>query len=510
MKRFFQERKFCFIFNAIAIAMFGVLFYYCLGLTGENSAELHDEYIYFKTDIIIWNVACIIAALICLRYIGNLSEKLKTLRARNILLAIVCGLAGAISLWWVFATKTAPQADQQMICYFADAFNKGDFAGLQKGEYVAIYPQQLGMITLLRVIFGIFGEDNYQAFQILNALLVPLLVLSGDKTVRILSKGNVRAELYYILFIFFCFPMYAYTSFVYGDLISIIVGLFSAWMFLSCLERFSWKKLVLFGLAIGLAVQLRENLLILAIAFGIALAIRLLSNRGWRSFAVIGALIIGVAIPKLAVWGIYHDVRPKDAAAIPASLFIVMGLNDDYQRVGWHNGYEISMFAELGCDLELAKEKAREDLMSYVGLYARDPDYMVDFFVRKMNAQWNAPMYQCVAMNSRVIEEQSPLVHSIFYHGRASMVLEAEMKIYQMLLYGSILFWLTVKRKENVHIEKYALLIAVFGGFLFSLMWEAKTRYVLPYFFMQIPYMAIGLEEIMTVWRQWEKKRSGR
>ena len=57
--------------------------------------------------------------------------------------------------------------------------------------------------------------------------------------------------------------------------------------------------------------------------------------------------------------------------------------------------------------------------------------------------------------------------------------------------------------------EWYLLLIAVFGGFLFSLMWEAKTRYILPYLFMQIPYMAMGINEIITVMEQKIERKKG-
>ena len=94
--------------------------------------------------------------------------------------------------------------------------------------------------------------------------------------------------------------------------------------------------------------------------------------------------------------------------------------------------------------------------------------------------------------------EQLPLVKNIYEHGKLGKFIEAGMKLFQMLMYGGILFLLVTRRREYVEIEKYLLLIAVFGGFLFSLMWEAKTRYVLPYLFMQIPYMAMGVGEIVS------------
>ena len=62
MKKVLQEKLFCHIFHILAVLMFAVLFYYCLGITGENSGELSDEYIYFKTDAVLLNVLGICAA----------------------------------------------------------------------------------------------------------------------------------------------------------------------------------------------------------------------------------------------------------------------------------------------------------------------------------------------------------------------------------------------------------------------------------------------------------------
>ena len=73
------------------------------------------------------------------------------------------------------------------------------------------------------------------------------------------------------------------------------------------------------------------------------------------------------------------------------------------------------------------------------------------------------------------------------------------MNIYQILVYGGVLFLLAEKRRQWTTIENYILLICVFGGFLFSLMWEAKTRYVFPYFIAMIPYGAAGVWALLEV-----------
>lgn len=489
------ERFFCGVFNVLAIIMFAVLFWNCLRLTGQNGGD--SEYISFRKDSIIYNVVSGGIALLCLCFIGRLAEKMKGKKARNIALSIVCVLTAAISFYWVSVCKAAPQADQMMISQYADAFNMGDYNGLLEGRYIARYPQQLGMVTLLKFIFSIFGPYHYQAFQYLVAAIVPLIVLSGDKIVRLLSNDSARAEIFYLLFILTCFPMYIYTAFVYGDLISTALGLFGVWMYLAYLKKFSWIRLLLFGTSMGIAVQLRANLMILVIAMAIVLLIKLIVDWKWQNIAIALALALGVILANMAVWGIYSDKMEEKAPSIPPLLFIVMGLNDSDGHPGWYNAYNYIVFAEADDNTELSISIGKEHLMEALQRYWEDPDYMLDFFGRKMNAQWNAPMYQCIAMNRNIVEPQvGMLAPDITNYGRTAQLMENCMKIYQLLMYGGILFLLTIRRREFMTIEKYALLIAVYGGFLFSLIWEAKTRYVLPFLFFQIPYMALAVGEL--------------
>ena len=50
--------------------------------------------------------------------------------------------------------------------------------------------------------------------------------------------------------------------------------------------------------------------------------------------------------------------------------------------------------------------------------------------------------------------------------------------------------------------ENWILLIAIVGGFLFSIIWEAMSRYVLPYAVYTIPLAAIGMETLQKWLRQ--------
>lgn len=501
MKRFWDEKILCNIFHILASAMYLVLFGFSLWMTGVQSSDIKDEFIYMQRDSLAGNLFRIAVAIIVLYCIGKIAEKLQTMRARNLLLVGTCLMAGVIGVYWVVGLNALPMADQFYLCQYAEAFNTGDYSGLAWGGYVSRYSQQLGIITMLRGYHILFGDLYVRAFQLTVALMVPFMIFAGCMIVRIVTEKNGKAEVFYLLFMLLCVPMYAYSSFVYGDLISTVFGMFGVWMFLACLKRFSYVKMVLFALFLGIAVQLRQNLLILVIAVGIVAVIKLIYKHNLHSLLMLTALLAGVLVFHLGVRGLYADV--EDAPAIPALLYVVMGLNDDNGRPGWHNNYEYDTFAVCNDDVQIATDTAKAHLKMYFDIYKEDPFYMLDFFTRKMNSQWQAPMYQCLVMTAYSGEEQLSPIKEIYEYGEGVRVLEQLMKVYQMLMYGSILALLWKRRSDWKTIENYILLIAVFGGFLFSLMWEAKTRYILPFLFMQIPYMAMGMGALMELLEKW-------
>ena len=495
MRKILNEKTVGRIFNFLAMVMFLLLLHYCLELTGINRA-LDDEHIYFKKESILLNILKLACSAVVLYFVGMLSSFLTLKSRRNILLTIACTIAAGISFYWVMNTGTMPGADQQIVAGFADVFSDGDFYGIQKGGYIAVYPQQLGLVTLLRLLFSVFGRGNYLAFQLFAAAMVPVTVFAGCMVVRELSDDNARVELYYLLFAVTCFPMYAYSSFVYGDLVSIPFVLLAIWALLSCIKRFRIWKLAGMGVSIGIAVTLRINVIIVVIAMLIVALVKFIFERNRRMLVMGIVIVVGSLAFQLAVRGIYASEWGEDADAMPPLCYIAMGLNDDNSYPGWYNIYSMHFFATSDYDVDLANERALASIKEYVGKYKNNPEYMIDFFTRKMNAQWNAPMYQGIVMNNRIVGRQSGLISDIYYGGEVGGFLEKFTKLYQLLVYGSIVFLLISKRKQWDQIEKYVLLIAVFGGFLFSLIWEAKTRYVFPYLLMELPYVALGINEV--------------
>jgi len=498
------------IFHFIATIFFALLFCVSLFITGVNKEGGADEYIIIEHNSPLRMLIILSVFLGGMCLINILYDKVLYKCNRNVLLGITCVTALLLGIYWVSASGTAPQADQAGICAQANAMNDGDYSVIWSGHYLARLKHLLGITTLLRGLFLLFGRDNYIAFQYFNAFMLPLIVFSGCKIVRIISANNRKAEVFYLTLIVTCFPMYAYTAFVYGDLSSTAVALFAAWLLLSCLERFSIAKLLLFMLACGTAVQLRKNTLIILIAFGIVILVRLLRGWDWHVLLTGCAIMAGVFLLGVFVRSFYWHVWDDSAEAIPSIMYVAMGMHDTDGHPGWYDAYNYNVFEESGDDVEASTRIAIEDIKRSLKHFGNNPKYMMYFYKTKINSQWQAPMYQSIAMNNSVRREQSRLVQMIYNEELLGSFIKLYMKAFQVFMYGCILLWLWVNRKKKLPIESYVLLIAVFGGFLFSIIWEAKARYIMPYLLLMIPCYSMGLEELMKKLRSfWGRRLKG-
>lgn len=492
-------RLFLLLFLALSVLLF------CSSFT---SSWVHhawnEEAVFLEKDSWAANLALLLLGL------AFLAGSLRLLRHRiaqlpmNRLALAASVLVACICVVWVRVSHTVPQADQNMITVYAGMFNDGNFEGLRRGEYVGIHQQQLGIITVLRLCGGIapfFHLESWQLFQLFSAVATGFGFYAGYRIVACITHGWREAELVYLWIALFCVPLYFYASFVYGESSSTAFALFAGWMFLESLQAPRPQYLIgLFG-GCALAVLLRTNTVIILIAFAIVLVFKLL-QQPVRAHLIVGlVLLLGALSPTLLTGALYGPQIPEDSHTMPAMLFITMGTNDTATNAGWYNDYNRLVYEACDFDPKAASTVARQDFAAFAAHCRTDPGYAADFYARKFGSQWNAPLYQCIAMNSRLDDTPSRPVLSLL-QGTGSRILADFMNFYQLLIYGGVLLFTVLALKKNLPLENSLLLIAVFGGFLFSLLWEAKTRYVFPYFWLMIPSAAIGITAFLAYLQQ--------
>ena len=216
----------------------------------------------------------------------------------------------------------------------------------------------------------------------------------------------------------------------------------------------------------------------------------------WRIPVTAFGILACTLILQLYMNATYQPMTPEDSLEAPASVYIAMGVNNDNGMAGWHNYYDQIAFGNNDWNVEKTNEEAWKYLGDFFREHRNEPGYIMDFYYRKTGSQWNSPMYQCLAMNNNIKEQQSAFAASVYF-GKLRNFVEAETNIHQLVVYGGVLCLLLFVRKRWQRIDNYLLLIGVFGGFLFSILWEAKTRYVFPYYLAMLPYGAAGIYELV-------------
>lgn len=486
--------------SSLGILLFGVLTGFSLFYTAYFTTQ-YEEIPYEKRDIILV-VLLICAGLAFLMYqvsewiLRKGDNREKYIR---ILLLVVLVYTACFGIVWVFGARCIPVGDQASVCTAAEGFRNGDYSMLTRDsyeKYLFIHPHQLGLTALIELIFAIFGNGNFLAFELLNCLGVTICVYSGYRITCLLTEDR-RAWIYDLLLSAACFPLLFYVTFVYGEIPSITCSLLAVWMFLAYQKKEKVKYLVGCCAACSLACLIRNNSLILLIAFVCILFVIGIGKRKWKAWLAAGVLILSLLASRWALRTIYEqraDLKLNEGA--PMILYIAMGMQKGEGAPGWSNGYILHAYwGEAEFDGALATRIAKQDIQASMAGFRADPLYAARFYQEKFTSQWNDPTYECFAMTHINGWERCGVVNSM-YDGKLHALMTWLMNQYQSLIFIGVFLWLIYSFWRKKELEDRVLLITIIGGFLFHMIWEAKGRYILPYFVMMLPMAAIGVAEL--------------
>lgn len=498
------------LLKALGLALFALLTATSLIFTRFFQNDYQSEIPYNQVDFFVLTLAGTVVLAALSMWLSSFLLRKEETAERNLkilLAAALCWMLAAGFLW-IGLAKSTPVSDQNMIYTSAQRFNQGNFGRLTYGKYLYYYPFQLGLTAWESLVLRIFGEDNVQALQAFNVLGTALCVYAGYRITRMLWKKR-QAAAAYLLFMAGCFPLIFYGVYVYSDVLAITLCMAAVWQSLRYIKEGKKSGAALAVLCFAAAVLLRNNSLIVMIAVLCVLFVKAFSRKRWQYLACAAAILAASLGSGPLVKAYYEKKTGMEVNdGMPSILWIAMGMQEGDKEAGWYNGYSIYIYQDV-CKYhsETAGKLGYAEVKARAKEFLKDPAYMVDFYFRKFSSQWAEPTYGCFIMTYATEHERSAFAESL-YQGFPNRLLQKYMDSYQLLIYGLVLFLLVckVKRKEQDPLEWYVLLIAVIGGVLFHELWEAKSRYVFPYFVMMIPMAAGGLAELSGCIRKWRTK----
>lgn len=406
---------------------------------------------------------------------------------------------GGLSLWWVNSAVRVPHGDCAFVYGGASYFLEGNFTFLDGvGGYCSMYPHQLGLIALTELLFLFVGTYNFHAFQLLCVLLAMGIVFAGYLVLREITV-SMAAAVIYSLTISCCFPLIFYTSWVYGDVPSIFFAVMAVWMLLryNRSKRAGWLAGMVFMVTV--AMLNRKNTMILIVALCLSVLVSMLRK---RDFKLLFATALCALVPWLAYMGIYkmYELRSgyEHYPGIPVVTWIDMGLHEVNGVCGWYDNSAKELYYSVEGDAELTAFFSKQRTVERLRELAENPSDAIQFFKKKVLSQWNMPLYQSLFFGTMYVEEYTPPADStVSKIGKEyfSAVLSFCDRL-QFVIYLGFLFYFLLGIKRDSDILQQVTAVAVIGGFLFSILWEAKARYILPYYVFMFPYATIGYQRM--------------
>lgn len=412
------------------------------------------------------------------------------------LTVIVSFISLIISIIYINTVHTVPAADQEFCVKAASEINAGSFHAFEKGNYLSNYPHLLGFVALERLLFIIFGDGNFVSVRYLNALMVPLIVFFGSKITGILSDEDKRARVFFLFFSLTCLPIIGYTLYVYGDMLGIGLSVVSIYMFLKAVNTGKIGYYIGLVISILLMIPMRKMLIVVPIAMLVVTVLRMIRKFEVKEIIISALIIISMVVslfyPKL----FYLPEKPAENASVPTAATIDMGFNVNGDYYGWYNYYELDILYANDCDEEFTRQQALEEIKNiHIPNLIKNPKFAAKFYFNKINSQWQSPMFQAIVSNDNLYGLQNKVTMSIFF-GKLGVIFDTYMKAYQILFYLCMVLYILFFVKKDESIENYVIPIAMFGGFLVQILWEAKARYCFPYFVLLLPIFAISAQKL--------------
>ncbi len=484
------------ICSVIAILLFSVImlrmFFTSMVSTSEMTMEGGTkETVFFRHDSFIFNLVTLLIGsallLICRRYLERLSLRLVTLGALGVVLVF--------GILFVASSLSSPTYDSFFVSDAAYHASYGDYTNLE-GSYFKQYPFQLGYVLFSEILIRLFFiHDAFLVIEFFNVLFLVIAYYAIIKTVQYTFDSENVARMTALFLMLFAAPI-LFCTFTYGNVPALMFGAIAIWQ-MSAIRRNKWAYLhaAAAALSIGLAVMVKKNLMIFFAAMAIVLLIRFLRERGVAALlCLLLSAVTVVSFPAIAKW--QYEVRSgvDFGDGIPMEGWLAMGLHDSSRAPGWYNStYTVSTFNKLEMNTEKTRDVALEAIKARLEYFGENKDEAYDFFTKKIDSQWNETSYQSIWQNNVRGQYAPKWGIAKFLCIDHEDLTKSAMDIYAQILFaftavGAILL---LRRREIMQVIFPTVII---GGFLYHLLFEGKSQYVITYVILMAPIAAYGLE----------------
>ncbi|MBQ5990641.1 MAG: hypothetical protein IJL67_14255 [Oscillospiraceae bacterium] len=463
------------------------------------------EGISYHHDNFIFNGIYITAALLIIRALMPKLEKAPVHLYTGLLTAvtIICGLA------WVISSQASQQADQYLVSHAGWLAAHDDFSFMDD-RYFSNCPYQLGMVLFYEIQLRLFAKnaDTIICTQIINvfylaAAYIALILIMGklfkSKRIQIMSALTMMLSLQPLL----------YTTFVYAVIPGIANVLFALLFEIKYFETENKKKYLYAGLSVffmAFSVLIKTNNYIALIALAGTAFIKFIVRRKVSDVIYIALMtVLSLNVLSCAASSYEHRSGKELGPAVPMTGYIAMGLDDPKgvlgcNAMGWYSShYTFSNMDSHNYDPKAADEFAREGIKKSVHKFMTDYSYANDFFYEKNTSQWNEPTVASLWVNLVVGRyngtEPGKLGKAVIETngGDSHSPLMEYMNVCHLFVFMSAFAGVFVCFKKK-DLFCSSLILIVLGAFLYHMIFEGKSQYIMPYYIILTGFSGAGTD----------------
>lgn len=425
-------------------------------------------------------------------------KKLKKKKVRLIIVAVAVIIYLVFSILWIIFVRPGIVADSIHVLNLAQTYYRDDpnqflpnltYAGIPLIQYMQAYPHQVTLAFVYNVMFSILHCDLIILPRIFNIFFNLLIIFGLYKITKQLAKQykTNNTLMFILIFTFITIPML--TTFMYGDIPALALSLFSVYFMMKYTETKKIRYGIFASLLTMAAYMMRMNTLIFVIATVIYLVLNIFKDFKQKAvkeklinLAVIAIFLALTFIPSSLVKIYYlNKYDLKDGKTYPSISYFLMAMEEGPRANGWYS----ESIAEPALNSlktgENISDEYKEKIKQRLEYFAKNPGYTVDFYQKKLTTTWAESTYSAL-FNNGITEESNLnwIKEPLTFYQKALIILTFTCAIIVL-----------VQNRKNLSLELILLVTIFLGGFCFHILWEAKSRYIIPYIVVLIPVASV-------------------
>lgn len=425
--------------------------------------------------------------------------------AKRIVIIVLLGIYIIFQVVWVQYCMVNAGADSEMIYGAASRlFNHKEITDALI-EYFAYYKQNIGLVVIFEKLMYLFQTDNINLFRYANVVSNVFTVLGLYWIYHMITNDtNKRNEiLFYILALGFL-PMSLLCTWVYGDFIGLALSVWAVAFIIKYQQSKKTRYFIFSSLSMAFAIMSRSNSNIFIIAIAIYLILTISEEKTKKEkilkLVLVPIFILIAIMPnKILMSYVSNKYQMNDKKEKSVIVYLYMGMSEGNKANGWFNDEIAGINREMKLypkDDKTIENQTKEKLKNRVQYLFEHSRYTMEFYKNKILSMWAEPTMASEIYNTqRGIEPSDNKMFVLLMEGQNFEILKSSQKIIDGIIFTGALLCCILKRK-NISNERLLLAIVFLGGFSFHILWEAKSRYIIPYVAILIPIAVVGMSEL--------------